>query len=162
MVATPIPARATQEQFALLRRYLDSRHDQGGMADMSALDYAAMVEDTHVLTHLVEYRLADIDRPGGGRLVGVALTDQMQDGLSMVYSFFDPDYPERSFGTHMILDHITRARARLLDYVYLGYWVDGCRKMSYKARFQPLQVLGPGGWSEFGAKAPSGLPAFEI
>jgi len=135
------PARATKEQFGVLRSYLDERHMDGGMSDMTALDFAAMVDDTPVKTRMVEYRL-------NGRLVACALTDTLVDGLSMVYSFFDPDYPKRGLGTFMILDHLKRARARNLDYVYLGYWVAGCRKMSYKVKFKPLEALGPKGWQD--------------
>lgn len=140
------PARATQEQFALLRSYLDRRHAEGGMVDMTALDYVSMVEDTTVLTSLFEYRL-----PAGGTgearpLIAAALTDRLEDGLSMVYSFFDPAAVERSLGTFMVLDHIRRAKALGLPYVYLGYWVADCRKMAYKMRFRPQEALGMDGW----------------
>ncbi|MBI1239311.1 MAG: arginyltransferase [Alphaproteobacteria bacterium] len=136
---------ATEEQFQLLRRYLDSRHKGGGMSDMSMFDYVAMVEDTAVRTRLIEYRRRG-ENGAPGRLVGVALTDRLSDGLSMVYSFFDPDMPERSLGTFMVLDHVDEARGDRLPHVYLGYWVEGCRKMSYKTRFQPLEALTPDGW----------------
>ncbi len=133
----------TSEQYALFRAYLDARHGDGGMADMTVLDYSMMVEDSHVQSRLIEYRM-----PGGerGTLVGVCLTDLLADGLSMVYSFYDPDERSRSLGTHMILDHIDRARALDLPHVYLGYWVNGSRKMAYKARFLPQERLGMNGW----------------
>ncbi len=139
---------ATEEQFHLLRAYLDSRHHGGGMSDMGILDYVAMVEDTTIDTSVVEYRLP---APPGqeGRLVGCALTDAMSDGLSMVYSFFRPGHEARSLGTFMVLDHIERARTKGLPYVYLGYLVEDCRKMSYKARFQPLEAHGPDGWTPY-------------
>jgi leucyl-tRNA---protein transferase len=79
-------------------------------------------------------------------LLGVALTDVLGDGLSMVYSFFDPDVSARSLGTFMILDHIARARRLGLSYVYLGYWVKGSKKMDYKGRFLPQERLMPEGW----------------
>jgi arginine-tRNA-protein transferase len=133
----------TSEQYSVFRAYLDSRHHDGGMADMTVLDYAMMVEDSHVTTKMVEYRL----RPGdGGDLLAVALTDVLGDGLSMVYSFYEPDAADRSLGTLMILDHIARARRMGLAYVYLGYWVRGSRKMDYKGRFLPQERLMPEGW----------------
>ena len=141
LVRTEVPAEATREQFALLRTYLDSRHSGGGMSDMGLFDYVAMVEETPVNTHIVEYRRTD------GTLVACALTDVLRDGLSMVYSFFHPGEVTRSLGTAMILDHVRAARARELSYVYLGYWVQGSDKMDYKARFQPLEALGRDGWA---------------
>ena len=107
----PVP---TSEQYSVFRGYLDSRHRDGGMADMTVLDYAMMVEDSHVDTRIIEYRSRDAEPStsgrGSGPLLGVALTDRLSDGLSMVYSFFDPDVHARSIGTFMILDHIARAR----------------------------------------------------
>lgn len=146
-------AQATSDQYALFRRYLDHRHSSGGMAHMSVLDYALMVEDSHVETGVVEYRRRGPDSAINGRdeggLIACALTDVLGDGLSMVYSFFDPDMADRSLGTFMILDHIERARKLGKPYVYLGYWVDGSRKMAYKARFLPQERLTPRGWVRF-------------
>jgi arginine-tRNA-protein transferase len=142
LVRTEVPAEATREQFALLRTYLDSRHAGGGMSDMGLFDYVAMVEETPVETHIVEYR----DR-GDGQLMACALSDVLRDGLSMVYSFFHPGEDSRSLGTYMILDHIAAAKRRGLPYVYLGYWINGSDKMDYKSRFQPLEALGPNGWA---------------
>lgn len=140
-----LPARATQEQFSLLRTYLDARHAEGGMADMTPLDYVSMVEDTTVRSALIEYRTKD-DGGGPGSLHSCSLTDTLQDGLSMVYSFFDPHDDARSLGSYMVLDHVARARAMGLPYVYLGYWVAECRKMAYKMRFRPIEALGMDGW----------------
>ncbi len=139
----------TAEQYSVFRSYLDARHRDGGMADMTVLDYAIMVEDSHVETRVVEYRRhrADSDGRRNGELLAVALTDVLSDGLSMVYSFFDSDEASRSLGTFMILDHITRAREMGLAYVYLGYWVEGSRKMGYKGRFLPQERLTPHGWT---------------
>jgi arginine-tRNA-protein transferase len=140
----------TSEQYSVFRGYLDARHRDGGMADMTVLDYAMMVEDSHVETRIIEYRRrgpdSSITGRGAGRLVAVALTDVLSDGLSMVYSFFDPDEGMRSLGTLMILDHIGRACRMGLPYVYLGYWVSGSRKMDYKGRFLPQQRLMSEGW----------------
>ncbi len=140
---------ASEEQYALLRAYLDARHSNGGMSNMGILDFVAMVEDTTVDTQLVEYRLPGSRPRDDGPLVACALTDVMSDGLSMVYSFFDPAFSDRSLGAYMVLHHVERARAAGLPYVYLGYLVAGCRKMSYKARFQPLEGLGPDGWKPY-------------
>jgi arginine-tRNA-protein transferase len=178
----------TSEQYSVFRAYLDSRHRDGGMADMTVLDYAMMVEDSHVDTRIIEYRRVafphdadeDEDRAQHGRggrlsrqntparppasaplrrvgagnargsrsgdLVAVALTDVLGDGLSMVYSCFEPDESARSLGTFMVLDHIARAQAMGLAYVYLGYWVRGSGKMDYKGRFLPQERLTPDGW----------------
>ena len=132
----------TSEQYAIFRAYLDSRHRDGGMADMTVLDYAMMVEDSHIETRIIEYRLRE-----SGELVAMALTDVFSDGLSMVYSFFEPDLSARSLGTLMVLDHISRAQRMGLSYVYLGYWVRGSRKMDYKSRFLPQERLMPEGWA---------------
>jgi arginine-tRNA-protein transferase len=145
LIRCEAPAEATREQFALLRTYLDSRHSGGGMSDMGLFDYVAMVEETPVNTHIVEYRLPD-EAGKPGQLMGCALTDVLRDGLSMVYSFFHPGADARSLGTHMILDHIEAARGLGLAHVYLGYWVRNSAKMDYKARFAPLEALGPNGW----------------
>lgn len=141
----------TAEQYSLFRSYLDARHADGGMVDMSVLDYSMMVEDSHVRTKLIEYRRKNIDSRitgrGEGALLAVALTDVLSDGLSMVYSFYDPEQRGRSLGTYIILDHIARARAMGLPYVYLGYWVEGSSKMDYKRRFLPQERLLHEGWA---------------
>lgn len=140
-----VEAEATMEQFDLLRRYLLARHAQGGMADMTWPDYVAMVEDTAVRTHLIEYRMPSGDG-GPGDLVACVLVDILGDGLSLVYSFYDPAMAKRSLGSFVILDHVVQARLAELAYVYLGYWVPGSPKMDYKARYRPIEVLKPGGW----------------
>lgn len=136
--------KATSAQFSILRAYLDTRHHDGGMADMTALDYTAMVEQTNVDTLVLEYWRAH--GTPEAELIACSLTDRLDDGLSMVYSFFDPDLSRRSLGTYMILDHIAFAKELGLDHVYLGYWVRGSRKMSYKADFQPAEILTSRGW----------------
>lgn len=141
-----VEAEATTEQFQLLRRYLTTRHPTGGMSDMGWLDYVAMVEDTAVRTHLIEYRLPFTDG-GPGDLVAVTLTDLLKDGLSMVYSFYDPTMERRSLGRFAILDHVRQAAIVGLPFVYLGYWVQGSAKMDYKADFRPMETLGKLGWS---------------
>lgn len=150
LVGRQFAAAPTSEQYSLFRSYLDSRHWEGGMADMSTLDYAMMVEDSHVNTIMIEYRRRGPDTgitgKGTGPLMAVALTDVLGNGLSMVYSFFDTSEQFRSLGTFMILDHVERARRMGLPYVYLGYWVKGSRKMEYKTRFQPQEHLTMTGW----------------
>ncbi|HXW49833.1 MAG TPA: arginyltransferase [Xanthobacteraceae bacterium] len=144
----------TSEQYAVFRGYLDSRHRDGGMADMTVLDYAMMVEDSHIETRIIEYRRrdpgAESTKKASGELVAIALTDVLGDGLSMVYSFFEPEEAQRSLGTFMVLDHIARAQRMGLAYVYLGYWVRGSRKMDYKSRFLPQERLMPDGWARVG------------
>lgn len=138
------PTKVTSEQYELFKRYLEARHVGGGMTQMSFIDYEYMVEDTPVQSMLVEYRLNSVE---GSPLVAVALTDVMPDGLSMVYSFYDPDLPQRGLGNLLILDHIEQVRASGLSYVYLGYWVKNSPKMAYKAEYHPLEVQkGSMGW----------------
>lgn len=153
IIGTVNDAEPSSEQYSLFRTYLDARHRRGGMSEMTVLDYAMMVEDTHVDTKVIEYRRRGPDSfltgRGEGKLLAVALSDAMADGLSMVYSFFDPEVEDRSLGTYMILDHIQRVRASGLPHVYLGYWVNGSRKMNYKIRFSPQEHLGPRGWERF-------------
>ena len=154
IVGTSGPNQPSSEQYGLFRRYLQDRHGEGGMVDMTVLDYAMMVEDSHVSTRLVEYRRRGPDTAingrGQGPLIAVCLTDELADGLSMVYSFYDPDLADRSLGTFLILDHIARARLLGRPHLYLGYWVEGSRKMAYKARFTPQERLLHNGWVRYG------------
>ncbi|MEO0916392.1 MAG: arginyltransferase [Pseudomonadota bacterium] len=138
---------ATEEQYALFRAYLDQRHADGGMADMDIFEFAAMIEETPVRSRVVEYA----ERADGERhLRAVCLTDVLDDGLSMVYSFYDPDSPKASLGTYVIMDHIAIAQEAGLPYVYLGYWVAGSSKMGYKANFSSLEVYRNGEWQNIG------------
>ncbi|MDX2274910.1 MAG: arginyltransferase [Hyphomonadaceae bacterium] len=142
------PADATEEQYWLLRHYLNSRHADGGMADMSMSDYAAMVEESSVRTHIVEYRYT-APGPKRGDLAAAALVDVLADGLSLVYSYFDTEDGRRSLGLYTILDHIQQARAAGFANVYLGYWIPGSDKMAYKAEFKPLDLLVGGEWRPY-------------
>ena len=131
---------ANEEQFALFTTYQNSRHAGGDMESMDFSDYQSLVEENIIDTALVEFRHEN-------RLVGVILIDKLSDGLSAVYSFFDTDMEtRRSLGTYMILWLAQHARAQGLRYVYLGFWIDGCRKMSYKTSFQPLEMYSSNGW----------------
>jgi arginine-tRNA-protein transferase len=151
LVATLCRPWSTAEQFDLLQKYLGVRHPGGGMATMDEVDYADMVEHTPVTTYVIEYREPTTDgRPG--RLVGACLTDRQGDGLSMIYSFYDPDHPTREgLGNYIILDHIRRATAMDLPFVYLGYWVEGSARMQYKVRYRPMERLGRAGWERISA-----------
>ncbi|MBN2740849.1 MAG: arginyltransferase [Rhodobacteraceae bacterium] len=141
---------ATEEQYALFRRYLDLRHADGGMADMDIFEFAAMIEETPVKSRVIEYR-ESAATPGSVRaLIATCLTDVLDDGLSMVYSFYEPDRIKSSLGTYLILDHIEIARRIGLPYVYLGYWVPGSRKMGYKANFTALEIFKGGEWINIG------------
>jgi arginyl-tRNA--protein-N-Asp/Glu arginylyltransferase len=142
----------TSEQYSLFRHYIDSRHGNGGMAGMTVLDYAMMVEDSHVDTKIIEYRKrgpdSTITGTREGELIAAVLFDRLGDGYSMVYSFFDPLERDRSLGTYLILDHIARSRDDGLKYCHLGYWVKGSSKMAYKARFLPQERMQATGWTE--------------
>jgi len=143
-------AWATEMQFALFRKYLIHRHADGGMSDMDAFDYASMIDETPVNSMVVEY----LERTPGGemRLVAACLSDILSDGLSMIYSFFDPEEEGRSLGSYMILDHIDMAREMSLEHVYLGYWVSGSRKMDYKIAFRPFELCVGSHWRRFNSR----------
>jgi arginyl-tRNA--protein-N-Asp/Glu arginylyltransferase len=151
LTVSEMPARATAEQFTLFQRYQKNRHADGDMAAMGYYDYRAMIEDTPISTGLLEFRDAQ------DRLLGACLTDWLADGLSAVYSFFDTDQDKRSLGTFAVLWLIGRARSLGLPYVYLGYWVPESRKMAYKARFRPSEILMSGAWHRLndGASVPT-------
>jgi leucyl-tRNA---protein transferase len=155
LVARRLQATPTSEQYGLFRAYIDARHADGGMADMTVLDYAMMVEDSIIDTFVTEYRLPPQANGRGSAqarpLAAVALCDRLSDGISMVYSFYDPQIAKRGLGTYMILEHIAHARRLGMPYLYLGYWIKGSPKMSYKKRFQPQERLTGNGWMRDGA-----------
>ncbi len=140
LVAAERPPIATEEHFALFKRYLDRRHGTSDMADMDWRDYRAMVEDTAVDSALIEQRTPD------GRLAAVCLIDLADDSISAVYSFFEPEAPKRSLGKFMVLDLVRRAAAFNLDHVYLGYWIQGSPTMDYKRGFPGLEAFRQGCW----------------
>lgn len=133
------PAQRTRENFALYRSYLRARHAHGGMDNPGEDDFDRFLVSPWSPTHFVELRLA-------GELLAVAVTDVLPQGLSAVYTFFDPGHAERSLGTCAILRQIELTRQNALPHLYLGYWIDGHPKMHYKARFRPLQTLTAQGW----------------
>lgn len=144
-----VPASASWEQYRLFTAYQTGRHLGGEMSFMTYEDYRDMIEVSPIGTWLLEYRQPD------QKLVAVMLVDRQGDGLSAVYSFYDPGSPQRGYGTFMIADAVARARLAGLSYLYLGYWIAGSQKMAYKARFSPLEALTPNGWREIDPKAPS-------
>ena len=156
LTISEMPARATAEQFTLFQRYQKNRHADGDMAAMGYYDYRAMIEDTPISTGILEFRDAQ------DRLLGACLTDWLADGLSAVYSFFDTDEDKRSLGTFAVLWLIGRARSLGLPYVYLGYWVPESRKMAYKARFRPSEILMSGAWHRLGDGAEVNTASREV
>lgn len=147
LVARRVPARATAEQYRLFSRYQESRHAGGDMALMGYYDYRSMVEDSPIDTFVIEYRRLD------STLVAACLADRMSDGLSAVYSFFEPDLADHSLGTFMVTWLVDECVRHNMPYVYLGYWIAESRKMSYKSRFAPLEAFGPNGWRLLDADA---------
>lgn len=135
------------EHFALYRRYTAARHGEGSMADASPSDYLGFLRADWCDTLFVELR-------GPRGLLAVAVTDVLGDGLSSVYTFFDPDLDARSLGTFAILSQIDLARERSLPYLYLGYWIRDCRKMAYKADFRPIELWWQDRWQRFDAGEP--------
>lgn len=130
--------------FDLYQRYQAARHAGGGMDHDDRDQYAHFLLQSNVETYLVEFRAA-------GELRMVSLIDRVEDGLSAVYTFFDPDLPQRSLGVYNILWQIELARSLGLAYLYLGYWIEDSRKMAYKRQYQPLQGLIDGHWQNLSA-----------
>lgn len=153
IVARLVPAQSTYEQFTLLQKYLNLRHLGAGMSEMSIFDYSTMVEETSVRTHVVEYRIANNVGDNPGQLVACALVDALEDGLSLVYAFYDPEFANRSLGSFIVLDHIRQAKAVGFEFLYLGYWIKGSAKMSYKVDFRPIEALGNTGWELLPARS---------
>ena len=139
------PPKAQPAHYHIFKDYLDGRHSGGGMTAMGFMDFLTMVEDTALATRVVDYRPHSAAAP-----IAACLSDALDDGLSMIYSFFEPSVAGRSMGIYMILDHINMAIERGLDYVYLGYWVPKSRKMHYKSGFAPLEVYRDGAWRDLG------------
>ena len=131
---------ATYEQYELFSKYQEFRHAGGDMSTMNYEDYQALIEETSVNTFILEYRISSV-------LVGACIVDQMADGFSAVYSFFDPIHKSKSLGTQIVLNLISMAKQYGLSYLYLGYWVSGSKKMSYKEKFQPLEYYDGKGWT---------------
>ncbi len=142
VTCTPLDTRFRKEHFDLYRRYLAARHAGGGMENPAPADYTGFLTSGWSDTLFLEFR-------AGGELLAIAVTDCLPDALSAVYTFFDPAQAARSPGTLAILSQIDTARQLGLEWLYLGYWIPECRKMAYKSRFRPLQVLRDGEWRDF-------------
>lgn len=134
-----LPLRYEAEHFALYQRYQQARHSGSGMDQDNPEQYINFLLESNVQTELVEFREGD-------KLRMVSIIDVMDDGLSAVYTFYDPDLNNSSFGTYNVCWQVQEALARHLPYVYLGYWIRGSRKMSYKIRFQALEGFAQGHW----------------
>ena len=145
-----VAPRATPEQFRLFSAYQRSRHSDSDMASMSYGDYRGMVEDTAVRTAIAEFRDAC------GQLVAASLIDLLDDGVSAVYSFYDPQQPKRGLGTWSVLWLVEQCQRHGQPFVYLGYWIADSPKMAYKARFPALERLAAGGWTDFSRVAEDG------
>ncbi|CAL1239079.1 arginyltransferase [Candidatus Methylocalor cossyra] len=128
-----------EEHYQLYMRYLRSRHPEGHMVLSSREDYIQFVASEWGDTGFYEFR-------HGSELLAVAVVDHLDDGLSAVYTFYDPDQPRRSLGTYAVLWQVAEARRRGLPWVYLGFWIAQCRKMAYKVLFRPLQAMRAEGW----------------
>jgi arginyl-tRNA--protein-N-Asp/Glu arginylyltransferase len=137
-----IGSRFKAEHFDLYRRYVNSRHGGGSMANPTKADYHRFLISEWTETIFLEFKLNKI-------LIAVAVTDVLKSSLSPVYTFFDPDYDNRSLGHFAILKQIEEAQNRELDYIYLGYWIKDCQKMSYKRRYQPLEAFIQDQWVSF-------------
>jgi arginine-tRNA-protein transferase len=143
LTAAVLAPRATVEQFRLFMAYQHSRHRDSEMAAMSYGDYRGMIEDTALRTAVAEFRDPE------GRLVAVSLFDRLDDGISAVYTFYDPAHHPGGLGTWSILWLVEECRRQGLPYVYLGYWIAESPKMAYKARFPALERLTSGEWVPF-------------
>lgn len=143
LVRERYPIRPTAEHYNLFQRYIKTRHGDGQMASMSRDEFVSMIENSPIETLLMNYR------DSTGALVGTVLTDVQEDGLSAVYSFFDPAETARSLGTYMVLDLAQCAVELGFQWLYLGYYVEGSGKMMYKARFRPAEVFISGAWHPF-------------
>ena len=148
---------ARPHQYDLFHRYVKARHRFGGMAEMTSGDFEEMINSSPVTSYIFEYRQGNKNDGAKSRLVAASYVDLLTSGLSMVYSFFDPEIPKRSLGTFMILDHIELARSLGLQFVYLGYWVPGSPKMEYKSRFRGIEILRNTRWITYGGKGTHGV-----
>jgi leucyl-tRNA---protein transferase len=152
--ATLHPAKFNQEHFELYCKYMDSRHPDGEMSNPTAEDYRRFLIAPWCDTCFVEFR-------SDGRLLCVAVIDMLSRGISAVYTFFDPGMSELSPGVLAILWQINQANSLGLTWLYLGYWVQGCRKMEYKQSYRPVQLYSEGVWKEFSAAESITIPELE-
>jgi len=142
VIVTPKPAVFEEEHYRLFQRYLFARHEDGGMADSDPEEYMGFLDSDWAKTWFVEFRCQE-------ELLAVAIVDRLDQGLSAVYTFFDPTQRERGLGTLAVLWQISEAKRLGLDWVYLGFWIEACRKMSYKEHFRPIEALLESEWRVF-------------
>ena len=143
LVRRIIEPNPTSEHYRIFKSYVKHRHEDGQMARMNRLEFSNMTSNSPIETSLIDYQ------DQNQKLVGSVLTDLQQDGLSAVYSFFDPYETNRSMGTYMIIDLINYAKELNLPWLYLGYYVAQTQKMRYKSRFQPAEIYYQGSWKIF-------------
>ncbi len=142
LAAAPRPAEFVEEHYRLFSRYQQARHREGGMGDSSPEDYLGFLGSRWANTSFVEFRAKD-------KLLAVAVVDRLENGLSAVYTFFDPDCAQRGMGTYVVLWQIGEARRLGLEWLYLGYWIKECRKMNYKSRYRPIEAFVGEHWLRF-------------
>ena len=136
------PAAYEQEHFELYRRYINVRHSGSSMENPSPMEYMNFLNSQWSETYFYEIRL-------GSKLIAVSVADKLSNGLSAVYSFYEPEQSRRSLGKFAILQLISSAKDQQLDWLYLGYWIDGCQKMQYKIEYQPAEIFYNGCWKPF-------------
>lgn len=135
-----LPAEFVEEHYQLYRRYIQCRHADGGMNEDNPARYMEFLGSHWMNSQFVEFRAQD-------RLLMVAVIDQMENGLSAVYTFFDPEEKKRGLGTYGVLWQIAQARQQGLSHVYLGYWIAESPAMAYKKNFQPMEIYRQGRWN---------------
>lgn len=144
LVVDERPAIFRKDHFELYQRYLRARHPFGGMDDPRPEDYLSFLSCAGIETRFYDFRLE-------GRCIAVAVVDVLSNGLSGVYTFFDPDFTPRSLGVYAVLWEIEAARRLGLQWLYLGYWIEECRKMRYKNQYRPHELFMSGRWHRFNA-----------
>ena len=137
-----LPLVYREDHYALYRRYQAARHAGGGMSEDDSGQYTEFILKSNVDSFLAEFRL-------DGVLKMVSLIDRLSDGLSAVYTFYEPDEAQASYGVYNVLWQVQLASRLGLSYLYLGYWIEGCRKMDYKSAYRPLEKLQDGSWVSF-------------
>lgn len=140
-----VPAQFSERYYQLYARYINERHGDGDMYPPSRDQFQSFLVEGATDSWFLEISLED-------ELIGLAVVDVLEDGLSAIYTMFHPDHDDRSLGTLAILWQVEEARRRGLPWVYLGYWISESRKMNYKTRFRPIEALLDGNWQAFESK----------
>lgn len=147
LTCTMAPGRFTEEYYGLYERYIQQRHSDGDMYPPSREQFTSFLVEGATDTWFLEIRQ-------DGQLIGLAVVDALEDGLSAIYTVFEPEQDKRSLGTFAVLWQIEEVRRRGLPYLYLGYWIKACRKMNYKTRFRPIEALVDGRWQQLEVPPP--------